>query len=312
MSLVSVFLAIAPIFILIVLGNLLRRNGIPNVDFWNLNDKLVYWVLMPALLFHKTSTIEISFELIGSYAVVILGGFAAALVFGLATARLAGLDNPAASSVMQGSARHNTFVALSVADRMFGTDGLALAALGTSLLIPVTNLSIVPLMVVLNQKDRSGGIVRAVLHDLGRNPLLIAVGAGLTFNLAGVGEVPVLHDTSLIIGNAALPVVLMCVGANLRIRAMSASVLPLALSIAGKMIVFPAVTLFIAFQLGLNQLETAIALLFAASPAASSAYTLAKQMGGDAPLMAAITTIQTGLAFITIPASLLLLEWYFS
>ena len=53
-------LSIAPIFLMIVLGHVLRRGGIPNVDFWNMNDKLVYWVLMPALLFYKTSTIEIS------------------------------------------------------------------------------------------------------------------------------------------------------------------------------------------------------------------------------------------------------------
>jgi len=51
----NVFLPIAPIFALIVLGHLLRRGGIPNVEFWNLNDKLVYWVLMPALLFYKVS-----------------------------------------------------------------------------------------------------------------------------------------------------------------------------------------------------------------------------------------------------------------
>ncbi|WP_421876633.1 hypothetical protein [Pacificispira sp.] len=30
---------IAPIFLLIVLGNLLRRNGIPSVEFWNLKSK---------------------------------------------------------------------------------------------------------------------------------------------------------------------------------------------------------------------------------------------------------------------------------
>ncbi|MBO6838327.1 MAG: AEC family transporter, partial [Alphaproteobacteria bacterium] len=57
---------IAPIFLLIVLGNLLRRNGIPSVEFWNLNDKIVYWVLFPALLFHTTSTLQLSSGMFGS------------------------------------------------------------------------------------------------------------------------------------------------------------------------------------------------------------------------------------------------------
>lgn len=311
MSLLAVLISIAPVFGIIVLGYLLRRNGIPNVDFWNLNDKLVYWVLMPCLLFYKTSTIEISFGLVGSYAVVILGGFFAALAFGLIAARLAGLPNPAASSVMQGAGRHNTFIALSIAERVFGAEGLSLAALATALLIPVTNMSVVPLMVILNQRGRSGGLARAVLIDLGRNPLLIAVLLGVTVNLTEFGSIPVFHETTRLIGNAALPIVLMCVGANLRLRAMRTRVLPLVLSVLGKFVLFPGVIVLLSFQLGLSELETMVALLFGAAPTASSAYTLSRQMGGDAPLMAAITTIQTGLAFLTLPLSLLLVEQLF-
>jgi hypothetical protein len=311
MSLTAIFISIAPVFLIIVLGYLLRRGGIPNVEFWNLNDKLVYWVLMPCLLFYKTSTLEISFDLVGSYAVVILGGFFAALVYGLITARMAGLPNDSASSVMQGVARHNTFIALSVAERVFGAPGLSLAALATAVLIPITNLSIVPLMAVLNREGGTKGIFTAILRDLARNPLILAVGSGVTFNLTGLGEIPVLHQTLQVIGNAALPIVLMCVGANLRLRAMQASALPLILSIGGKFLIFPVIVVILAQIMGLSELETMIALLFGAAPTASSAYTLARQMGGDAPLMAAITTIQTGLAFITLPISMLLVSLMF-
>ena len=311
MSLTAILVSIAPVFLIIVLGYLLRRGGIPNVEFWNLNDKLVYWVLMPCLLFHKTSTLEISFDLVGSYAVVILGGFFAALAFGLISARLVGLPNDSASSVMQGVARHNTFIALSVAERVFGAPGLSLAALATAVLIPVTNLSVVPLMVVLNRGVRTGSIFKAILRDLARNPLILAVGSGVAFNLTGLGEIPILHQTLQVIGNAALPIVLMCVGANLRLRAMRASALPLLLSIGGKLLVFPVIVVVLARLLGLSELETMIALLFGAAPTASAAYTLACQMGGDAPLMAAITTIQTALAFITLPVSMLLVSWTF-
>ena len=46
-----VLLSIAPVFALIVLGHVLRRVGIPSTEFWNINDKLVYWVLFPAVGF---------------------------------------------------------------------------------------------------------------------------------------------------------------------------------------------------------------------------------------------------------------------
>ncbi|RVU39847.1 AEC family transporter [Hwanghaeella grinnelliae] len=297
---------------MIVLGHALRRGGIPNADFWNLNDKLVYWVLMPALLFYKTSTIEISLHFIGSYASVLIGAFAAAGLVGTGLAKLAGLPNPIASSVLQGSARHNTFIALAVAERVYGTEGLAVAALATSILIPITNVTMVSAMVSMHRKAGTTGFVGPILRDLGRNPLLISVLLGLTMNLAGIGRIPVLHETLGILGAAALPIVLMCVGANIRLRAMQTSTLPVLFSVIGKMIVFPVMIVVLSKLLGLTTLEMTIALLFGAAPTASSAYTLARQMGGDAPLMAAIVTIQTGLSFLTLPLTVYLVERYFT
>ncbi|MBT4891098.1 MAG: AEC family transporter, partial [Rhodospirillales bacterium] len=78
---VEIFLIIAPVFLLIIGGNLLRRNGIPSIDFWNVNDKLVYWVLFPALLFNKTSLLDLSAPQLGPYLLAIIAGFFAAYFF---------------------------------------------------------------------------------------------------------------------------------------------------------------------------------------------------------------------------------------
>ncbi len=301
--------SIAPIFLIIALGHLLRRGGIPNVEFWNLNDKLVYWVLFPTLLFYKTSTIELSLDLAGSYAVVILGAFFSAAAASVLLARAFGLPGPVASSVLQGAARHNTFIALAIAERVYGSEGLSLAALVTAMLIPVTNLSIVPAMLMLHRRPGEAEFLRPILRDLGRNPLLLSVCLGVGFNLAGVGEIPILHDTARVIGAAALPIVLMCVGANIRLRAMKSSTLPLVLSVVGKMMVFPAMIVLLSQALDLSDTEMYVALLFGAVPTASSAYTLARQLGGDAPLMAAIVTIQTAMSFVTLPATVRLVQW---
>ena len=296
--------SIAPIFLIIALGHLLRRSGIPNIEFWNLNDKLVYWVLFPTLLFYKTSTIELSLDLAGSYAVVILGAFFSAAVASVLLARAFGLPGPVASSVLQGAARHNTFIALAIAERIYGSEGLSLAALVTAMLIPVTNLSIVPAMLMLQRQPGEAEFLRPILRDLG-----LSVCLGVGFNLLGVGEIPILHDTARVIGAAALPIVLMCVGANIRLRAMKSSTLPLVLSVVGKMMVFPAMIVLLSQALGLSDTEMYVALLFGAVPTASSAYTLARQLGGDAPLMAAIVTIQTAMSFVTLPATVRLVQW---
>ena len=99
----NVTLSIAPIFVLIVLGHVLRRGGIPSIDFWNLNDRLVYWVLFPSLLFYKTSTISFSGGMVAPYATVIYGGFACAVAFALLCAWIGRIEAPVATSLLQGA-----------------------------------------------------------------------------------------------------------------------------------------------------------------------------------------------------------------
>jgi len=163
-------IAIAPIFGIIVLGHLLRRGGIPSFEFWNLNDKLVYWVLMPSLLFHKMSTADFDPSLVGSYAAVVLGAFGAALAAGLILPKLLGYAAPVRSSVLQGAARHNIFIVLAVSERLYGQEGLTLAALGAAMLIPTTNISMVTLMVGMASRPAGSSVLKAMTPASGGLP----------------------------------------------------------------------------------------------------------------------------------------------
>ncbi|MGB0866908.1 MAG: AEC family transporter [Granulosicoccaceae bacterium] len=306
-----ILLAIAPIFVLIVLGYALRRGNIPSLEFWNLNDRLVYWVLFPAMLFYKMSTTTFSSQLVGSYAVVVVGGLLSAVVFALLCARFSGYSASVNSSILQGATRHNAFVALAICEVLFGAEGLALASLITAILIPATNISVVSLMVVMLRQPSKGNIFLAILKDLARNPLILAVLLGVLCNSLNLKHIPVLHDVAFLLGGAALPVVLLCVGANIRVRAMVASTVPTVMAIVGKMIVFPLSILGLSLWVGLSEVQTMVALVFGCVPTAANSYTLARQMGGDAPLMAAIVTLQTGLSFISLPLCILLAQSYY-
>lgn len=307
----SIWLSIAPIFGLIVLGHILRRGSIPSTEFWEVVDRLVYWVLLPSLLFYKMSTAHFDPQLVGSYTVVILGAFCASVVFALLSGRIGGFSGPVASTLLQGCARHNTFISLAAAERLYGHDGLELAILAAALLIPVTNLTMVPLLISLVSGTATGSRFKATMRDLIRNPLLLSVGLGIAVGMIWPAEIPVVHDMTRLLGGAALPIVLLSVGASLRLRGLSASSAPIALAIIGKLAVFPLVAILLARWIGLNEMQTIIAVLFAAAPTATSSYTLARQLGGDAPLMAAIMTLQTAAAFLTLPVTVLLVQLAF-
>ncbi len=307
----TVFLSIAPVFALIVVGKLLYRLGFPSIEFWNINDKLVYWVLFPALLFYKTSTLSFSGDLLGPYAIVILGPFGVAIVFGLAVTRALRMAGPEASSVLQGAARHNTFIALAVAESLFGSSGLALAALATSVLIPVTNIVVVSCMVMLTRPLGHAGLGAVFVRELLRNPLIVAVALGVSVNLLGFAPIPVVHATAAILGAAALPIMLLCVGANLHLGGIHQLVGPFLISSAGKLVIFPAVMIGLIWAVGLDGMAAVVAMVYGAVPTASSGYTLARAMGGDAPLMASIITFQTMIGFVTMPLTIFAAERLF-
>lgn len=303
--------SIAPIFVLILLGHFLYRKDIPGGDFWAYNDRLVYWVFIPALLFFKISTIKLSGDLVADYAIVVIGGFAAATLFALIALRGITVSGAAASSVLQGAVRHNTYIGLAVAESLYGDEGLALAALATSLLIPVTNLVVISGMTVMTGSHAKGGLLGSLARDLARNPLVLAVLLGLGYNLAGLGPLPVLHDTTDILGRAALPVVLLCVGANIRFEGLRTSVPPFAVAAIGKLVVFPAVVVGLILLTGLHGAAAVVAVIYGALPTAPSAFALARQMGGDAPLMAGMITLQTLIAFVAMPLTIVVADMAF-
>jgi predicted permease len=307
---ITIALSIAPIFLLIVTGYALRRGGIPSDSFWILNDRLVYFVLMPALFFVMIAKTDLSDPDLLSFSVTLYAGFFVAIAVATGLAVLWRYPGPQATSILQGASRFNTFISLAVAETLYGAQGLQLAVLGAAVLVPLVNLTVVALFSVLLPRPGSPVILGAA-KSLATNPLILSILAGLGVNALGLAPIPVLHETLSILGQAALPIMLLCVGASLKLRGLQADLVPMALAAAIKLILFPILIIAVALALGLPPLTAQVALIYGALPTGVAAYTLARQMGGDAPLMAAMITVQTLLAFALMPIWLSLGAWIF-
>ena len=301
---IEIFLVISPVFILIILGNLLRRIGVPDLSFWHVSDKLIYWVLIPALLFHHVSQITLSSTMLANYAVVILSGLFVVTTLSFIAGKLFGYTPQIWTSLMQGAARHNAFIALAIAGSLFGNKGLALGAIFMVILIPIINIVIVSAMTsTLNQEvgNNSRPSIFDVLFELIKNPFILAIATGLVISFVGAERIIIIHETTGLLGSAALPIMLLSIGANIKIREISSAITPIIIASVLKLLVFPIVVFFVAKSMNLSLFETTIAVIFAAVPTAASSYSLAKQFGAETQLMTSIITIQVTLSFITIP-----------
>ena len=113
--------------------------------------------------------------------------------------------------------------------------------------------------------------------------------------LLGIG--PLLRS----LGGASVALGLLCVGAALSPGALRDRAGVQAATCAVKLVAVPAMTLALGLALGLDRLSAAVALVFMALPTATTSYVMARALGGDAPLMAALTTTEHVASVATLP-----------
>jgi predicted permease len=293
-------LLLLPDFALIVIGFALCKWTSLGRPVWDGAERLVYQWLFPCLLFsaivrHPPDAAG-ALPLAGTALTVVVAGIALALALG----RWPGVDARLHASGAQVAFRFNSYVALALAERLGGAPGVASMALVMSLAVPLCNVGAVwPLA-------RHGG--QGYLRELARNPLIIATVSGLAFNALGLRLPEVAATTLTRIGQAALPIGLMAVGAGLQMGALREGPRLAIALLSIRHLALPLLAVWLVLTVGLPPLQQTIVVAFAAMPTASSAYVLAVRMGGHGPYVAGLITVSTLLGMAGLPVALGLLR----
>lgn len=188
---------------------------------------------------------------------------------------------------------------------MHGRLGLGAAAVAVAVIVPMGNL----LGVAMLARFGSGGApsFAAAAGLILRNPLIAACLIGIVMNVSGIGLPPVIGPFLDILARGALPLALLAVGAGLDLGAARAGGRSVIAAVGLKLLVLPGITAVGCWALDVSPIAAFVAVLFNGSPTSAASYILVRQLGGDAPLMAGIITVQTALAMITLPVLLTIL-----
>ncbi len=276
--------------------------GFLSEAFWPQAERLAYYVLLPALLLHGLATARLSGVPVGLLvATLVLSTLAVAGLL-VASRPLLGVEGAAFTSVFQGSVRFNNYVGITLAAGLFGAQGVALAAVATATIVPMVNVLCVLVLARFGTAGRP--TLRGVARQLALNPLVLACLGGIGLQATEWGVPPGIEPVLRALGQASLPLGLLCVGAALNLSSARAWLRPVLTASVVKFIFMPFAAALTCAALGLHGPAAVIAMLFQALPTASSSYIMARQLGGDAPLMAAITAVQTILAGIAIPLAM--------
>src|SRR4051794_17418787 len=302
-----VIAALLPVFILIVLGVVLKRTLMRLDTQWNGLERLTYFVLFPMLLIQTLVKADLSkVPVAGVGGALLLWALAMSLLCLALRPALArfDIDGPAFTSIFQGATRWQTYVALSVSANMFGDVGLALASVAMVAIIPLVNVFSVAVLAHYASPEKQSA--RAIVMTVVRNPLIWACVIGLAINVIHLPPPKIWHEVADALGRSSLAIGLLVTGAGLKLKGLFRPSLGVMLGVAFKLALMPVLALALAVWFGLSGTNLAIVAICAAVPTSPSAYVLARQMGGDAPLLAQIITLQTILASITMPVAIAL------
>jgi malonate transporter and related proteins len=284
---IEVVAALIPVFAIIALGAVLRRLAFLPEEGWRAVEQLTYFVLFPCFLFGAIAFADFANQPVGRMALLLAGAMLVMTALTFPFKSILTLDGPAFTSLFQGA--------------VLGQPGLALIAIAVAVMVPLANLLCV---VVLMRNNGQSANVATLARQLAMNPLILACIAGIAVQAIGLPLPKVAATTIDLLGKAALPLGLLAVGVSLDLQNALTRPSPVVTAILLKLAVMPLLVAVGATALGVTGPAQVAALICAAVPGAPSSYILARQLGGDAPLMANITTAQTLAAMLTMPIML--------
>lgn len=303
----DVVLSLVPVFSLIALGAVLRRFSLLTAEGWGSLERLTYFVLFPPLMFMSIVNGSFASEEALWLGLALAGTVITMAALMLLARPLLAKDGPQFSSVFQAGVRWNGYVALGVIAGLHGEIGVGLSAIGFAVLVPINN--VMSVLVLSRYASEKPAPFLRVLRSVATNPLILSTVLAIILVSLGVRITKPVADTLTLLGDATVSLGLICVGAALDFGSMRAAKWPLAAGTLLRLVVMPAVTAGLCFSIGLSKMAIEIAMVCVAAPVATSAYILARQLGGDARLMANIITLTTLLSLITIPLTLWLVEF---
>lgn len=289
-----------PDFSLILIGYLLCRFTALNRSVWQPVESLVYYFLFPVLLFHSIVKSPLDLGAASSLmgAGLALGVSAIALAYSLPHWPWLGrqLDVRLHAASAQVAFRFNSFIALALADKVAGPQGLLMIAVLIGVCVPLFNVGAVWPMA------RHAG--KGFARELVRNPLIIGTATGLATNLLGF-SIPVWLDPTVSrIGQASLALGLMAAGAGMQFGSLTQAKTLGVLVLSIKHLAMPLMAFGLAQVFRLDPTQTTVLLMFSAVPTASSCYVLAARMGYNGPYVAGLVTLSTLLGVVSLPFAL--------
>lgn len=294
--------ATVPVFLLMIVGNMLYRGGMLDRRFSDVADKLVFKVCLPCLLFMNLSGTDIRKNFDGVYLgycfcvtlISILG------IWGLS--RLLMKDRKMVGAFVQGSYRSSAAIlGIAFIENIYGSTEMApLMMLGS---VPLYNIFAVVVLTLENEKLKGqalGERLKSACVGVLKNPIIISIFLGLFASFFGIALPEMMGKAVHNMGEMASTLALLSIGVSFQGRGALAKLKQTGIATFLKLVGLTAVFLPLAVWLGFRDQKLIAIIIMLASPCTPTAYIMAKNMEGDWTLASSIIVMTTLFSSVTL------------
>lgn len=292
----NVFYSVLPIFLIALLGSIIRRKWLKSDEFWRSLEKLSFYILFPTVLFEYSSKIDLkSTEFVKLTVALITSTLIVATIL-VIYQKLKPYNRVQFTSVFQGSTRYNNYAFFGLGAALFGNEGLTIIATISPYLLILTNITAV--MSFTYYIPKGEGLTKRqsiflMLKSIVSNPFIFASVGGVIFNYSeltlNIGIEKTIHS----LANSALAIGILIVGAGIKLQLEPKYFKQIMFTSSVKLILMPIITSIILSLMGITGIGYSIGVLFSCLPCASSSYILSRQLGGDPETMSSTITFTT-------------------
>ncbi len=305
--------AVLPIFLLVVLGWLLKRSKFLPDAFYTGSEKFVFKIALPCMLFLSVARSSVD-NLTDNLPLVAFCSVGVVVIF-LLLALLVPIfvkDNDKRGAFIQGAYRSNFgILGLPLATNLFGDAGTQTAAI----LMPATIIFFNTLAVIIltvyapnDIKKKPSKLIPEIARSVVTNPLIISVLLGLPFLFFDI-ELPLfVSKTADELGGTVSALALISLGAGFRREALVGKLGYSTVAAAIKTVIVPTSMVLCACLLGFRGVSLGVAFILFGSPTAVSSYIMAKNMKSDHEMAGQIMLLSTLFCLVTLFFGIFLLR----
>lgn len=291
--------ATLPIFLLIILGKVLKTTKIISDEFTKTADRYVFRIALPALLFSDLTENNVGSAFDGKYVLFCFSVtiFSIAVLWGLTEKFMKNEEQKGA--FIQGSYRSSAAIlGLAFINNMYDSVGMApLMIIGC---VPLYNIFAV---IILTLKGDNGGKkpnMKETFINVMKNPILLSILIALPFTLLNLHFPSFVNKAIGSVANTATPLALISIGASFEGKKALKKMKPTLLASFIKLILLAGLFLPLAVFFGYRNQELMALLVMLGSPTTVSSYIMAKNTGNDGILTSSIIVLTTLLSSLTL------------